>query len=118
MAKQFTTKEAKQLLQSHHALIELLENNCAYADKQKEEVSSIAANLIARNVFSNYAVNQLLSGNAATSAPADIQQLIRPLYKYIKSLPLSEESKRFQTDTQESINLAMGDLKPGASGLQ
>lgn len=50
MAKQFTTKEAKQLLQSHHALIELLENNCAYADRQKEEVSSIAANLIARNV--------------------------------------------------------------------
>ena len=118
MAKQFTTKEAKQLLQSHHELIELLKNNCAYSDRQKDEVSSVAANLIARNVFSNYAVNQLLSGNAATSAPTDIQQLIRPLYKYIKSLPLSEESKRFQENTQESINLAMGDLKPGASGLQ
>lgn len=73
MAKQFTTKEAKRLLQSHHALIELLENNCAYADRQREEVSSIAENLIARNVFSNYAFNQLLSGNADTSAPTDIQ---------------------------------------------
>lgn len=117
MAKQFTTKEAKQLLQSHHTLIELLENNCAYSDSQKDEASSIAANLIARNVFSNYAVHQLLSGNAATSVPTDIQQLIRPLYKYIKSLPLSEESKRFQENTQESIDLAINDLKPGASGF-
>lgn len=118
MARRFTTKEAKQLLQSHQALIELLKDNCDYSDKQKDKTSFIISNLMARNIFSNYVIGQLSSGNATIDTPTDIQQMIHSLYKYIKSLPLSEESKRFQSDNQESINLAINNLQPGLNSIQ
>lgn len=118
MARRFTTKEAKQLLQSHQALIELLKDNCDYSDKQKDKTSFIISNLMARNIFSNYVIGQLSSGNATIDIPTDIQQMVHSLYKYIKSLPLSEESKRFQSDNQESINLAINNLQPGLNSIQ
>ena len=118
MAKQFTTKEAKQLLKAHKALSALLEDQIQYADKQKETAASVAANLVARNVFAQYVFKELSSGNINVSLPPDIQQLLRPLYRYTKSLPLSEVSRQLYHDTHDRIMMAMIELKPGAGNLQ
>lgn len=118
MAKQFTTKEAKQLLKAHKALSALLEDQIQYADKQKETAASVAANLVARNVFAQYVFKELSSGNINVSLPPDIQQLLRPLYRYTKSLPLSQVSRQLYHDTHDRIMMAMIELKPGTGNLQ
>lgn len=110
-------KNVKQLLQKHYDLIAVLNENSSYSDQRKSELASVATNLIARNVFANYVVSQL-KAEAVLPLPADILQLIGILYRYMKSLPLSQESKRLYQDTHESIVQAMDHLEPGKSSIQ
>lgn len=118
MARQFTSQDAKQLLNVHRTWRTLLERNAGYADKQKAVIASVAANLLARHVFMDYAQKQLASGDESAPLSKDLVQLIRPLYFYIKSLPLSKESSRVYRDTQDKISTALADLKPGTGGIQ
>lgn len=85
MARQFTSQDAKQLLNVHRTWRTLLERNAGYADKQKAVIASVAANLLARHVFMDYAQKQLASGDESAPLSKDLVQLIRPLYFYIKS---------------------------------
>lgn len=118
MARQFTSQDAKQLLHVHRTWRALLERNAGYADKQKAAIASVAANLLARHVFMDYAQRQLTSGDESAPLSRDLVQLIRPLYFYIKGLSLSKESSRVYRDTQDKISTAMADLKPGTGGIQ
>lgn len=118
MARSFTAKEAKQLVQEHQSLFRLLEEDSRYAERQKENTCAMARNLLARNQFADYASGALLSGNAGLSLPTDIQQMILCMDKYLRSAPLSEESKKLYDSVQRSIESAIAELKPGTNGLQ
>ena len=118
MARSFTTKEAKQLIQEHQVLFHLSEEKSRYSERQKENISAMTRNLLARNAFSAYASSALFSGNSNLSAPPELQQLILFLFKYIKSLPLSRESKGLYQSAQERVLPIIAELKPGTNGFQ
>lgn len=118
MARSYSAKEAKQLIQQHRALSDQLMKNCNYADKQHKDCSTIANSLAGRNVFAGLVADELFSGIIRENLPADIQQLVYRLYKYIQGKPLSEESSRLFQETQRQINQELARLKPAANSVQ
>ena len=118
MARSFSPKEAKQLIQLHRALSDQLTKNCHYVDKQRKDCSSVANSLAGRKAFAELVSNELLSGNIHDVLSADIQQLIFCLHKCIQGKPLSDESNRLFQETHRQLTLEQARLKPATSSVQ
>lgn len=118
MARSFSSKEAKQLIQQHRALSDQLTKNCNYVEKQSKDCSMVANNLAGRKVFSGIVSDELLRGNVSEELSADIQQLIYSLHKCIQGKPLSDDSNRLFQETHRQLTLELARLKPAASGVQ
>ena len=118
MARSFSPKDAKQLIQLHRALSDQLTKNCHYVDKQRKDCSSVANSLAGRKVFAELVSNELFSGNIHDALSTDIQQLIFCLHKYMQGKPLSDESNRLFQETHRQLTLEQARLKPATSSVQ
>ena len=118
MARAFTAREAKQLIQQHCALTEKLTKNCSFAEVQRKECNAVANSLDNRGAFAKVAAAELLSGNIREGFPSDFQQLLQLLFRYVQSKPLSNEGSRLFQESQREINQAIAKLKPATNGVQ
>lgn len=117
MARAFSAKDAKQLIQQHQTLINQLIANYSYAEHQKKDSNSIANSLFSRNVFSQLFEDELLLGNLHSLDSQDMQRLICSLNKYIKGKPLSEDSEALARDTRAKFNQEISRLKPATNAV-
>lgn len=60
MARAFSAKDAKQLIQQHQKLRNQLIDNYNYAECQKKDSNSIASSLFSRNVVASLFAVELL----------------------------------------------------------
>jgi hypothetical protein len=60
MARAFSAKDARQLIQQHQKLRNQLIDNYNYAECQKKDSNSIASSLFSRNVFASLFADELL----------------------------------------------------------
>ena len=118
MARSFTAREAKQLIQQHCALAEKLTKNCSFADVQRKDCNTVANSLDNRGAFAKVAADELLSGNIREGFPSDFQQLLQCIHRYVQGKPLSDDSSRLFQESQREINQAIAKLKPATNGVQ
>lgn len=104
MARAFSAKDAKRLIQQHQKLRNQLIDNYNYAERQKKDSNSIASSLFSRNVFVKLLEDELLSGNIRSLDSQDVQRLLCSLNKYIKGKSLSEDSETLARDTRTKYN--------------
>lgn len=117
MARAFSAKDARQLIQQHQKLRNQLIDNYNYAERQKKDSNSIASSLFSRNVFAKLLEDELLSGNIRSLDSQDVQRLLCSLNKYIKGKSLSEDSETLARDTRIKYNQEINNLKPAANAV-
>lgn len=105
MARAFSAKDAKQLIQQHQKLRNQLINNYNYAERQKKDSNSIASSLFSRNVFAKLLEDELLSGNIRSLDSQDVQRLLCSLNKYIKG------NRSLRTAKHWRVTLAQNTIK-------
>lgn len=117
MARAFSAKDARQLIQQHQKLRNQLIDNYNYAERQKKVSNSIASSLFSRNVFAKLLEDELLSGNIRSLDSQDVQRLLCSLNKYIKGKSLSEDSETLARDTRTKYNQEINNLKPATNAV-
>lgn len=118
MARAFSAKEAKMLIQQHRIWLDQLLKNRNCANKHSEEAVSVMRNLAGRGVFSKYVADELISGTIRRELPTDIQQMIYCLYKYRQSKSLADESERLYQENWHQIDAEIYRLRVGTNGVQ
>lgn len=83
MARTFSSKEAKELLQSHNELQEKLNVYCKMFNDKKQETINYIKTMNLQEIFSQYMLKSILKRSDTIISP-EINQLISKLYLYKK----------------------------------
>lgn len=81
MARTFSSKEAKELLQSHNELQEKLNVYCKMFNDKKQETINYIKTMNLQEIFSQYMLKSILKRSDTIISP-EINQLISKLYLY------------------------------------
>lgn len=118
MARSFTPRDARELLQTHQTLADQLTQNCRCAGRRYKDCINAASALAADGLFADLVAEKLLAGIANDHLPAAFRPLIHRLYQYIQSKPVSEECSRMAEETRQRLSQETALLRPATNGLQ
>ena len=117
MAKEFTIKEANQVISRHKALLSALDTAAAVSSQLKSNVDIAARQLVASGTL-NTLILRDCENVPFISRTADIEALICALYKYEKARPAIDAAEAVNNSYPRSgIARNMDLLNPGLAGL-
>lgn len=116
MAKDFTAKDAKQLIAYHNALLSDLDYVEAKDAEMRSKIKEAATKAVTYGTLKR-AITKDCSGSSSSVKIDDFEQIISALSKYRCALPTIEKAKRVNSSTGNEVRQKLISLKPAALGI-
>jgi len=117
MARDFSIKEARRLIDRHKTLLSDLEYITSKSDKMNVDIRRLATDLITQEILKRLIVNDCNNPKNTLERNSSVEQLIYNVYKYQKAYPTIEIAKTFQNYAALNVQQNIAQLKPGLAGL-
>ena len=118
MAQEFSSKEAKLVLERHQGLSQTLENLTALPAQVQRDAENAARQLQARRFFENIARDGLVRGTAIPDVPNGAQPLLAAVVRCRKVQPLADFSRKMNDYHRAEVQAQCKSLRDGGSGLR
>ena len=114
MAREFTAKEAKQLIRAYQDLAHNIEQAANATEEYKTQVSHDITSMLAYGIISEIIAQELTSGISVTPADSDpYNALITSLYKFIFAAPRSKKAVEDFSEMDTYCSKAIDNLAAG-----
>lgn len=117
MAKDFSVKDAKQLIERHNKLLSNLNYITSKAVNINAVIRQSANDLVTQATLKKYILNDCSHPSEMSIRNAEIDHLIYLLFKYQKMSSAVEAAAAFQNYTANEIRQNIKLLNPGVAGL-
>ncbi len=117
MAKEYTIKDARQLINRHKELISNLEHISSISSNINAEIRKNANDLVIRGTIKRLVFDDCAKPMKINAKIQDVEKLIQSLYKYQKASSAIDSAKAFQNSTSAKVKKNIDLLNPGLAGL-
>ena len=118
MAKDYSSKDAAALVDEHSRILGQLTDAAAISAKAATDADSAAKSLIDNNLIRNHIIRSATHPDAAGSAIPGDDRLLRELYKFIRSQPVSERCRRLLIAQNDGIEQKSADIRQYGGGFR
>ena len=118
MARNFSSNDARRVIDEHKRLIDQLYSVCRLSDKYQADTKKAAKDLVAGGTFETRIPSSIANGYYGDDLFSAAERLILNIYIYCKLSPLTEYCKRLIDVYRGDIERSIEDLKPGSGGIR